>query len=127
MLGFLANEVTLSRPGRPDNADALSMRKPIANHVAPPAADLDLCIPPDGQPRSLQLFDKRTNSIAIVVGIAHENVNIIRIHHMFAPLPLSTSIRVPRRGVGADDTGQGINARLVSKEDRLLLCRRPFL
>jgi hypothetical protein len=41
--------------------------------------------------------------------------------------PLAQDRGLARRGVGADDTGQGIKARFVDEEDGLLLGRRPFL
>ncbi len=41
--------------------------------------------------------------------------------------PLPQDRRVSHRGVGADDTGQGIEAGLIYKEDRLLLGLGPLL
>jgi hypothetical protein len=41
--------------------------------------------------------------------------------------PLAHDRGLARRGVGADDTGQGIKARSVDEEDGLLLGLRPFV
>ena len=41
--------------------------------------------------------------------------------------PFPQDRRVPHRGIGVDDTRQGIKARLIYEEDRLLLRFRPFL
>jgi hypothetical protein len=46
---------------------------------------------------------------------------------MVAGPPLPHDRGLPHRGIGADDAGQGIKARFVYEENRLLLGLRPFL
>src|SRR5262249_14725403 len=46
---------------------------------------------------------------------------------MIARPPLPQDGCLPHRGIGADDTGQGIEARFVDEKDALLLGLRPLL